>query len=89
MKNLPDLLSNTSVSYSQACFDVREGPKVWQKFVLLEKVQETTSVEWLSTHPSHENREHNLEDIVPEVRLSYVQSHLYIEYKCGIDKLLV
>lgn len=52
---------------SQACFDVREGPRVWQRFGALEKEQEESSVEWLSTHPSHENRERNLEDIVPEV----------------------
>ncbi|CAB4032305.1 metalloendopeptidase OMA1, mitochondrial-like, partial [Paramuricea clavata] len=51
---------------AKACFDVREGPKVWQKFGALEKLADIPSVEWLSTHPSHENRERNLETIVPE-----------------------
>ena len=51
----------------QACFDVREGPKMWQSFGELEEAQEGISIEWLSTHPSHENRERSLQDIVPEV----------------------
>ena len=60
--------SVTLLLISQACFDVREGPKVWQKFAAFEKLQDIPSMEWLSTHPSHENRERNLETIVPEVR---------------------
>lgn len=52
----------------QACFDVREGPNVWQKFAEREKLQNIASVEWLSTHPSHENRGRTLETIIPEVR---------------------
>ena len=55
---------------------MREGPKVWQKFGAFEKHQEIPSVEWLSTHPSHENRERNLETLVPEVS---TERRLYLE----------
>ncbi|XP_028409656.1 metalloendopeptidase OMA1, mitochondrial-like [Dendronephthya gigantea] len=51
---------------AKACFDIREGPKVWQRFRELEKHQDEPNVEWLSTHPSHEKREETLKTIVPE-----------------------
>lgn len=49
--------------YLQACFDIREAPVVWAKMRLIE--EDDISMEWLSTHPSHEKRQAQLSEMLP------------------------
>lgn len=56
---------------SQACYDVREFSAFWGKMAVLEKVKEKNDREkevpfWLSTHPSNEDRQKEMEEQMPE-----------------------
>ena len=69
---------------SKACFDIRHAPIYWAKMNELEKESEKEGEnfqipEFLSTHPSHENREINLATKLPEF--------LDFRTNCGCGKL--
>ena len=69
---------------SKACFDIRHAPIYWAKMNELEKESEKEGEnfqipEFLSTHPSHENREINLATKLPEF--------LDFRTNCGCEKL--
>lgn len=52
---------------AKACADVRAGPVFWQQMEISEQLRgEPTIPEWLSTHPSHQNRVRQLDRLVPE-----------------------
>jgi len=53
----------------QACFDVRESPKVWKRLAQQEQLAGDENVEWLSTHPSHTSRALKLDSLLPEVSI--------------------
>ncbi|KAJ6662594.1 hypothetical protein lerEdw1_011731 [Lerista edwardsae] len=53
---------------AKACMDVRASSVFWQQMELFETIQGHPRVpEWLSTHPSHENRIKHLDRLIPEV----------------------
>lgn len=59
---------NTSIFCFQACVDVRASSVFWQQMELAEAIQGQPKLpEWLSTHPSHENRAEHLDRLIPEV----------------------
>ena len=74
---------------SKACFDVREAPVFWGKMQMLEEIalqMEGTEngselPEFLSTHPSHANRQNNLSDLIPKA--------LETRSTCGCNKLSI
>jgi len=48
--------------------DVRASSVFWQQMELAEIIQGQPKLpEWLSTHPSHENRAEHLDRLIPEV----------------------
>ena len=51
---------------SRACLDVREAPAFWAKMAAVEKEEEQPP-ELLSTHPTHENRQQYLLELLPQV----------------------
>ncbi|XP_059353838.1 metalloendopeptidase OMA1, mitochondrial [Carassius carassius] len=52
---------------AKACADVRAGPVFWQQMEIYDQLKgEATIPEWLSTHPSHQNRVRQLDRLVPE-----------------------
>ncbi|XP_048354478.1 metalloendopeptidase OMA1, mitochondrial [Sphaerodactylus townsendi] len=52
---------------AKACMDVRASSVFWQQMELAEKIQGNPKLpEWLSTHPSHENRVDHLDRLIPE-----------------------
>ncbi|XP_005423020.1 metalloendopeptidase OMA1, mitochondrial [Geospiza fortis] len=52
---------------AKACVDVRASSVFWQQMELAEAIQGQPKVpEWLSTHPSHENRAEHLDRLIPE-----------------------
>ncbi|KAI5741041.1 hypothetical protein M8J76_009809 [Diaphorina citri] len=53
---------------ARACYDVRVAPFFWQKMALKETQDQVgpKMEEYLSTHPSHENRANNLESKMKE-----------------------
>ncbi|NWR62080.1 OMA1 Metalloendopeptidase, partial [Bucorvus abyssinicus] len=52
---------------AKACVDVRASSVFWQQMELAEAVVGHPKLpEWLSTHPSHENRAEHLERLIPE-----------------------
>ncbi|NXL88967.1 OMA1 Metalloendopeptidase, partial [Alectura lathami] len=52
---------------AKACVDVRASSVFWQQMELAETIQgEARLPEWLSTHPSHENRAEHLDRLIPE-----------------------
>ncbi|XP_064576456.1 metalloendopeptidase OMA1, mitochondrial [Zonotrichia leucophrys gambelii] len=52
---------------AKACVDVRASSVFWQQMELAEALQGQPRLpEWLSTHPSHENRAEHLERLIPE-----------------------
>uniref|UniRef100_A0A8C8SU48 Metalloendopeptidase OMA1, mitochondrial n=1 Tax=Pelusios castaneus TaxID=367368 RepID=A0A8C8SU48_9SAUR len=52
---------------AKACVDVRASTVFWQQMELAETVQGQPKLpEWLSTHPSHENRAEHLDRLIPE-----------------------
>ncbi|NXX57299.1 OMA1 Metalloendopeptidase, partial [Scopus umbretta] len=53
---------------AKACVDVRASSVFWQQMELAETIQGQPKLpEWLSTHPSHENRADHLDRLIPEV----------------------
>ena len=68
---------------AKACFDVREAPAFWGKMAIIsEKEQPEHGLEmpeFLSTHPSHSNRQKHLSDLIP--------SALDKRSLCGCSKL--
>lgn len=62
------VVSNKMSCFDQACFDVRQSPKVWKRLAAQQQLEGNPDVEWLSTHPSHATRANNLESLLPEVR---------------------
>ncbi|XP_032864716.2 metalloendopeptidase OMA1, mitochondrial isoform X2 [Tyto alba] len=53
---------------AKACVDVRASSVFWQQMELAESIQGQPKLpEWLSTHPSHENRAEHLDRLIPEV----------------------
>lgn len=55
-----------NINYFQACFDVRESPKVWKRLAMQEEIEREPDAEWLSTHPSHTSRASKLDSLLPE-----------------------
>ncbi|NWX16701.1 OMA1 Metalloendopeptidase, partial [Aegotheles bennettii] len=52
---------------AKACVDVRASSVFWQQMELAETIQGQPKLpEWLSTHPSHENRVEHLDRLIPE-----------------------
>ncbi|XP_074764167.1 metalloendopeptidase OMA1, mitochondrial isoform X1 [Athene noctua] len=52
---------------AKACVDVRASSVFWQQMELAENIQGQPKLpEWLSTHPSHENRAEHLDRLIPE-----------------------
>ncbi|KAF7244436.1 Metalloendopeptidase OMA1, mitochondrial [Varanus komodoensis] len=52
---------------AKACMDVRASSVFWQLMELADTITEQPKLpEWLSTHPSHENRAEHLERLIPE-----------------------
>ncbi|XP_026507636.1 metalloendopeptidase OMA1, mitochondrial isoform X2 [Terrapene carolina triunguis] len=52
---------------AKACVDVRASTVFWQQMELVETIQGQRKLpEWLSTHPSHENRAEHLDRLIPE-----------------------
>uniref|UniRef100_A0A8C9MVT6 Metalloendopeptidase OMA1, mitochondrial n=1 Tax=Serinus canaria TaxID=9135 RepID=A0A8C9MVT6_SERCA len=52
---------------AKACVDVRASSVFWQQMELAEAIQGQPKLpEWLSTHPSHENRAEHLDRLIPE-----------------------
>ncbi|XP_068449143.1 metalloendopeptidase OMA1, mitochondrial [Clinocottus analis] len=52
---------------AKACADVRAGPVFWQQMEMRDQMTgEPTFPEWLSTHPSHNNRSIHLDRLVPQ-----------------------
>ncbi|XP_058887468.1 metalloendopeptidase OMA1, mitochondrial-like [Acipenser ruthenus] len=50
-----------------ACVDVRAGPVFWQQMMVTETLTGEPSVpEWLSIHPSHENRAEQLDRLITQ-----------------------
>lgn len=65
---LRSLVLNTFPFSFQACVDVRASSVFWQQMELAETIQGQPKLpEWLSTHPSHENRAEHLDRLIPEV----------------------
>ncbi|XP_062994445.1 metalloendopeptidase OMA1, mitochondrial isoform X2 [Elgaria multicarinata webbii] len=52
---------------AKACMDVRASSVFWQQMELVEMIEGQPRLpEWLSTHPSHENRAEHLDRLIPE-----------------------
>ena len=51
---------------ARACFDVREVPKFWERMHSIDKHSIVQKNDWLSTHPSHENRVGWLTEWLPD-----------------------
>ncbi|NWU92449.1 OMA1 Metalloendopeptidase, partial [Upupa epops] len=52
---------------AKACADVRASSVFWQQMELAETLHRQPKLpEWLSTHPSHENRVEHLDRLIPE-----------------------
>ncbi|TRY66742.1 hypothetical protein DNTS_033081, partial [Danionella cerebrum] len=51
---------------AKACADVRAGPVFWEQMELYDHLRGEPSIpEWLSTHPSHQNRVKQLDRLIP------------------------
>ncbi|KAG8437086.1 hypothetical protein GDO86_007968 [Hymenochirus boettgeri] len=51
----------------KACVDVRASSVFWKQMEVLGTLSKDTPIpEWLSTHPSHENRADHLDRLIPE-----------------------
>jgi len=52
---------------AKACFDVRHCLVLWNKMSLMSGMQgmEELNLEWLSTHPGHDKRQQQLEELLP------------------------
>ena len=51
----------------QACYDIREGSVFWSKMDISSDLTADKIPEWISTHPSHENRVELFDFLLPEV----------------------
>ncbi|XP_043820014.1 metalloendopeptidase OMA1, mitochondrial isoform X2 [Dromiciops gliroides] len=52
---------------AKACVDVRASSVFWQQLELADRILGDPKLpEWLSTHPSHENRAEHLERLIPQ-----------------------
>ncbi|KAI8510044.1 metalloendopeptidase [Branchiostoma belcheri] len=51
---------------AKACFDVRESAAFWERMALQDDMEENLDLDWLSTHPSHEQRAQHLEQLLPQ-----------------------
>ncbi|KAG8437085.1 hypothetical protein GDO86_007968 [Hymenochirus boettgeri] len=52
---------------AKACVDVRASSVFWKQMEVLGTLSKDTPIpEWLSTHPSHENRADHLDRLIPE-----------------------
>ncbi|XP_061489170.1 metalloendopeptidase OMA1, mitochondrial [Rhineura floridana] len=52
---------------AKACMDIRASSVFWQQMELAETIKGQPRLpEWLSTHPSHENRAEHLDRLIPE-----------------------
>lgn len=52
---------------AKACADVRAGPVFWEQMEIFDQLSgQPTMPEWLSTHPSHQNRVRQLDRLIPE-----------------------
>ncbi|XP_031756766.1 metalloendopeptidase OMA1, mitochondrial isoform X1 [Xenopus tropicalis] len=52
---------------AKACVDVRASSVFWKQMEILESLQgQARTPEWLSTHPSHQNRADHLDRLIPE-----------------------
>ncbi|XP_006879797.1 PREDICTED: metalloendopeptidase OMA1, mitochondrial [Elephantulus edwardii] len=52
---------------AKACVDVRVSSVFWQQMEFAQKLQGHPRLpQWLSTHPSHENRAENLDRLIPQ-----------------------
>ncbi|KAJ7332664.1 hypothetical protein JRQ81_014844 [Phrynocephalus forsythii] len=52
---------------AKACMDVRASSVFWHQMEMVETIRGQPKVpEWLSTHPSHENRVEHLERLIPK-----------------------
>ncbi|NXF98032.1 OMA1 Metalloendopeptidase, partial [Eubucco bourcierii] len=52
---------------AKACVDIRASSVFWQQMELARNIQGDPKLpEWLSTHPSHENRAEHLDRLIPE-----------------------
>ncbi|XP_053325522.1 metalloendopeptidase OMA1, mitochondrial [Spea bombifrons] len=52
---------------AKACIDVRSSSVFWKQMELSETLEgQPRTPEWLSTHPSHENRADHLDRLIPE-----------------------
>lgn len=74
----------------QACVDVRASSVFWQQMELAETIQGQPKLpEWLSTHPSHENRAEHLDRLIPEV--SWVEGSVSFSLSkvAGISSVLI
>ncbi|CAL8145961.1 unnamed protein product [Orchesella dallaii] len=49
---------------AKACFDIREAPVVWAKMRLVDG--DDSGIAWLSTHPTNEERQKVLDELLPE-----------------------
>lgn len=45
---------------------MRYASVFWAKMGAMGGIEHETSMEWLSTHPSHENRKGQIEEMVPQ-----------------------
>ncbi len=68
--------------YIQACFDVRQCLVLWEKMGMISSVKgmEDINLEFLSTHPSHDKRQKELEELLPAA--------LDLREKCFVSCLL-
>lgn len=50
---------------AKACFDVREGPRLWRQLALSKNNDDEPQLPaWLSTHPTHNDRADKLEGLL-------------------------
>ena len=56
----------------QSCFDVRESKAFWESMALQSNGGgEDLDIEWLSTHPTHQNRADKLDTLMPQVSWTF------------------
>ena len=51
---------------ARACYDVRHVSVLWERMYQMDKESGAQPIEWLSTHPSHESRVNNINQLLPE-----------------------